>query len=89
LKEIFLDWLQRNVHPQRAAKVESLIRQSRGGKLYDASYAARRRGKGPRVDSLRQTFEVFTRRYELNRNMSPLSRAHFRPPNLSGQLSLF
>ncbi|MDB5325132.1 MAG: hypothetical protein JWM57_701 [Phycisphaerales bacterium] len=90
LKELFLDWLQRNVHPNRAAKVESLIRQSRGGKLYDASYAARRRGKGPRVDALRNTFEVFTRRYGLDRDIGPLSNAGFKRPVLRGtQMQLF
>ncbi|MEM9296587.1 MAG: radical SAM protein, partial [Planctomycetota bacterium] len=41
VKDLFLDWLQRHVHPDRARKVESLIRQARGGKLYDA---------GPRKD---------------------------------------
>ena len=90
LKELFLDWLQRSVHPNRAAKVESLIRQSRGGKLYDASYATRRRGTGPIVDSLRQTFEVFSRRYGLNSDRRPLSREHFRPPTRPGtQMRLF
>ena len=90
LKELFLDWLQRSVHPQRAAKVESLIRQARGGKLYDASYATRRRGKGPIVDALRTTFDVFTRRYGLDQPLPPLSRAHFRRPLLPGaQMSLF
>jgi DNA repair photolyase len=89
LKELFLDWLQRSVHPSRAAHVESLIRQSRGGKLYDASMAARRRGKGKIVEQLAQTFDVFARTYGLNRDIQPLSRKHFRRPNLSGQMSLF
>ncbi len=90
LKEIFLDWLQRNVHPERAKKVESLIRQARGGKLYDASrHHDRRRGRGPLVEQINQTFDVFTRKYGLNRKMEPLSAAHFKRPNLSGQMSLF
>jgi DNA repair photolyase len=89
LKDLFLDWLQRNVHPDRARKVESLIRQTRGGKLYDASYPNRRRGKGPMVEQLAQTFDVFTRKYGLNRDIRPLSTAHFRRPEINGQLSLF
>jgi len=88
LKELFLDWLQRSVHPQRAAKVESLIRQSRGGKLYDASRAAKRRGRGPMVEQVAQTFDVFARRYGLNRDIRPLTAQHFRRPEL-GQLTLF
>lgn len=90
LKEIFLDWLQRNVHPQRAAKVESLIRQARGGKLYDSSYATRRRGTGPIIEALRTTFDVFSRRYGLDEPLPALSNAHFRPPvPRGGQMSLF
>lgn len=88
IKDLFLDWLQRNVHPDRARKVESLIRQSRGGKLYDAS-RDRRRGQGNLPAQLAQTFDVFTRRYGLNRDIRPLSTAHFRRPDTSGQLPLF
>jgi DNA repair photolyase len=89
LKDLFLDWLKRNVHPDRARKVESLIRQARGGKLYQASYPNRRRGKGPMVEQLAQTFDLFTRKYGLNRDIRPLSTAHFRRPDVSGQMGLF
>lgn len=89
LKDLFLDWLKRNVHPDRARKVESLIRQSRGGKLYEASYPSRGRGRGPIVEQVARTFDVFTRRYGLNRDVRPLSSAHFRRPELGGQLTLF
>jgi hypothetical protein len=89
LKDLFLDWLKRCVHPDRARKVESLIRQSRGGKLYEASYPNRRRGRGPIVEQLAQTFDVFTRKYGLNRDIRPLSTAHFRRPEIGGQMGLF
>lgn len=88
LKDLFLEWLQRNVHPDRARKVESLIRQSRGGKLYDAG-KNRGRGDGPIARQLAQTFDVFTRRYGLNRDIRPLSGAHFVKPDTSGQMGLF
>jgi len=88
VKDLFLDWLQRNVHPERAKKVESMIRQSRGGKLYDASFK-RGRGSGHFVDQIRQTFDVFTRKYDLNRHMKPLSSAHFRRPESGDQMQLF
>jgi DNA repair photolyase len=89
LKDLFLDWLNRSVHPDRARKVESLIRQVRGGKLYQSDYATRRRGTGPLVEHLSQTFDLFTRKYGLNRDIRPLSSAHFKRPDASGQLSLF
>jgi DNA repair photolyase len=89
LKDLFLDWLQRSVHPSRATHVESLIRQSRGGKLYDATMTQRGRGKGKIVEQLSQTFDVFCRKYGLNRDVRPLSSKHFRRPQLHGQMSLF
>lgn len=89
LKDLFLDWLQRSVHPDRARKVESLIRQSRGGKLYDAATAIRGRGRGPISEHLARTFDVFTRKYGLNRDVRPLSTAGFRRPETGEQMSLF
>lgn len=88
MKDLFLDWLKRCVHPDRARKVESLIRQSRGGKLYEAA-VNRGRGRGPIVEQIAQTFDVFTRKYGLNRNIRPLSTAHFRRPEAQGQGRLF
>ena len=89
IKDLFLDWLSRNVHPDRARKVESQIRQMRGGKLYDARMETRRVGQGVMVEQIKKTFDVFTRRYGLNRDMRPMSRANFRKPDVSGQMMLF
>lgn len=88
VKDLFLDWLKRSVHPERAAKVESLLRQARGGKLYNAANR-RHRGNGPIVAQIAQVFDVFTRKFELNRNLKPLSGANFRRPESAGQLRLF
>ncbi len=89
VKDLFLDWLKRCVHPDRARKVESLIRQASSGKLYDSSYEGRRRGKGAMAEQLATTFDVFTRRYGLNRDVRSLSTANFRRPETGGQMSLF
>jgi len=89
VKELFLDWLKRSVHPERARKVESLIRQARGGKLYQSAYRTRHRGTGGYVKQIAQTFEVFTRKYDLNRHIRSFSTAHFRRPSPPGQMSLF
>jgi DNA repair photolyase len=88
IKDLFLDWLKRSVHPDRARKVESLIRQASGGKLYRAS-PDRRRGQGHLAAQIAQTFDLFTRKYGLNRDIRPLSTAHFRRPEISGQMHLF
>ena len=87
IKDLFLDWLKRCVHPDRARKVESLLRQARGGKLYDAT-KNRHRGRGPIAEQLAQTFDIFPRKYGLNRDVRPLSSAHFRRPDVSGQMAL-
>ena len=89
VKDLFLDWLKRSLHPDRARKVESLLRQARGGKLYESSYPKRRHGRGPIVEQLARTFDVFTRKYGLNRDIRPLSTAHFCRPENSGQMHLF
>jgi len=86
---LFLDWLQRSVHPSRATHVESLIRQSRGGKLYSAAPNQRGRGKGKIVEQLSQTFDVFSRKYGLNRDVRPLNTKVFRRPSIGGQMTLF
>jgi DNA repair photolyase len=88
LKDLFLDWLDRSVHPSRAKHIESLIRQSRGGKLYNAT-KNRHRGKGKIVEQLAQTFDVFARKFGLNRDVRPLTTKNFRRPSIGGQMTLF
>lgn len=88
LKDLFLDWLARHT-PDRAQHVESLIRQAHGGKLYDARRGPRRRGTGHLADQIAQVFDVFTRRYGLNRDVRPISGRRFRRPSLHGQMELF
>jgi hypothetical protein len=65
-----------------------MMRQASGGKLYDAS-SNRHRGRGPMAEQIATTFDVFTRRYGLNRDVRPMSSAHFRRPEVNGQLRLF
>jgi DNA repair photolyase len=89
IKDLFLDWLQRSVHPERAKRVEARIREAHGGKLYNASSPDRRRGQGHVAEQIAGMFDVFTRKYGLNRDIRPLSAAHFRRPQLDGQIPLF
>src|SRR5580704_9774805 len=89
LKDLFLDWLNRSVHPDRARTVESFMRRASGGKLYRASSPDRHRGQGHLAGQIAQNFDVFTRKFGLNRDIRPLSTAHFRRPETNGQLGLF
>jgi DNA repair photolyase len=86
---IFLDWLR--VHrPQQASRVESRIRQTRQGNLYQSQFGARMRGTGAYAELLDQTFVVLQRKLGLDQPWPPLDCSQFRPPRLpGGQLSLF
>jgi DNA repair photolyase len=89
VREVFLDWLRRE-RPNHAAKVESFIRSTRGGELYNSKWGERQRGRGIMAEQIEQTFHVFAKRYELDREWPPLNGEAFRPPKpTSGQLSLF
>ncbi|WP_191489222.1 PA0069 family radical SAM protein [Pseudomonas sp. FEN] len=63
---LFEEWLAAH-YPQRATHVLSLIRQSRGGELYDSRFGARMRGEGPFADLLAQRFAKAIKRLGLNR----------------------
>lgn len=71
IKALFLEWLQRHF-PDRAAKVESFIRESRDGELYRSEFFTRHRGTGERAASIERTFALFQKRYGLNGRWTPL-----------------
>jgi DNA repair photolyase len=79
LKEVFGAWLSEH-EPTRAAKVLSLIRQARGGKLYDAKFGERMRGEGPYAAMLSRRFEVACRRHGFDRERPKLDTSSFRVP---------
>ena len=84
---LFEQWLHDH-YPQRADHVLSLIRQSRGGELYDSRFGARMRGEGVFAELLAQRFGKAIRRLELDRRDGyELDRTAFCPPG--GQLALF
>lgn len=79
-KALFVDWLERNL-PDSHDRIVGLIRQIRGGRLYDSTYGQRFRGRGPLAEQIGRTFEVFSRRYGLAYGRSTLSSAAFRRPD--------
>jgi DNA repair photolyase len=89
VRPVFLEWLERT-HPAHRQRVESLIRRTRGGELNDARFGSRMKGTGPLAAQIKQTFEVFSRRYGLSRKLEPLDLSRFqRPRPNAGQLRLF
>jgi DNA repair photolyase len=86
---IFMRWLKDH-RPLAAERVESLIREMRGGKLYDARWGERMRGIGPYAEGIAETFEVFARKLGLKGPVPDLDVSQFRPPRNDGrQLRLF
>lgn len=86
---LFERWLEQHF-PDRADKVLNRIRSMRGGKLYDATWGQRGRGRGPWADQIRSLFEVSRRKAGLDREGGSLSTAAFRRPHdPRGQLALF
>jgi DNA repair photolyase len=84
------DWLKRHF-PDKAAHVLSLVRQSRGGKLYVSEWGKRMTGTGPYADLLQLRFEKACKRLGLNQRRSAfeLDKTLFRKPAKPGdQLSL-
>jgi DNA repair photolyase len=86
---VFTNWL-RTHRPLAAARVESLIRDVRGGKLNDSQYGRRMRGSGTYAEGIKNSFVLFSKRLGLDAPWEPLDSTRFRPPRMSGgQMSLF
>jgi DNA repair photolyase len=89
VSDLFAEWLHAE-YPDRAARVLSLIRQTRGGKLYDSRFGLRGRGEGPYAEMLRKRFAVARTRLGLSPDPPPLDSTRFRVPSRDrAQGSLF
>jgi DNA repair photolyase len=89
IKDLFGEWLQAH-YPLKAARVLGLVRDTRGGRLYDSRFGARMRGTGPQADLLKRRFEIACDRLGLSRGPDPLDVTLFRvPPGKGEQIRLF
>ncbi len=79
IKELFEEWLKTH-RPDRTERVLSLIRQMRGGQLYDAEFGSRMRGEGPLALLLSQRFAAAVKRLGLNRLGVRLDTSAFHVP---------
>lgn len=93
-KALFLDWLKRR-EPAKAARIEGLVRDARGGGLYRARFGERMRGEGAYARQIGQTVRIFAKRYGLDRPIPPLNSREFirvpveAAPDADHQLRLF
>ena len=91
LVTLFEQWLQLH-YPLKATHVMSLIRQSRGGKAYDADFKSRMTGQGLFAEMISKRFHLACQRFDLNHQRQPLCSDLFTPPTTGDsppQMSLF
>ncbi len=82
------EWLTENV-PDRASRVMRNIRETRGGRDYQAEFGTRMSGTGPYADIIAQRFRAASRRLGIDRKLAPLRTDLFiKPQAPSSQLSL-
>ena len=58
---VFLERLRRSL-PTRARRVESLLREIRGGRLYDGTFGKRMQGEGKYWEGIRELFDLWHRK---------------------------
>ncbi len=88
VEPVFREWLHRT-QPDKAEKVESLLRQTRGGKLNDSDWSQRMTGAGKIADQIRAMFSVVRKKLGFE-ELPVLACEHFQPPApTQGQLRLF
>jgi DNA repair photolyase len=88
LKQLFEEWLHAHF-PDRASHVLNLIRDMRGGQLYQAEFGTRMSGTGPMAELIAQRFEKAHARLGFEGG-APLDTTLFRPPARRGEtLPLF
>ncbi|MND93886.1 Radical SAM superfamily protein [compost metagenome] len=89
IKDLFREWLA-DARPDRAARVMSLIRQTRGGKDYDPDWSQRMKGTGPVAELIAARFKAAIKRYGLDGPRHALDVTQFRiPADARPQLDLF
>lgn len=89
VEPVFLEWLAR-AQPDKKAKVESRIRATRGGKMYEGTFGVRMKGRGEIAEQIRKTFKLFAHRHGLDKKHEGLDATQFRRPvTSSGQGWLF
>jgi DNA repair photolyase len=79
IKDLFDEWLRAN-RPERAERVLSLIRQMRGGALYQAEFGLRMKGEGPIAELLGARFQAAVKRLGLNKIRYRLDTMRFAVP---------
>lgn len=84
IEQLFQEWLAQH-YPERAKRVMSLVRQTRGGKAYDPRFGIRQRGEGPYAGLLAQRFKRALQHFGLTAPRLALRTDLFTPPTPPGR----
>lgn len=88
VEPVFREWLERT-QPLKAQKVESFIKQTRGGKMNRSNWGQRMVGTGKLAEQINTLFQVFHRKLKFP-GLPPHECGQFQPARpASGQLRLF
>ena len=86
---LFKEWVEAEF-PNHANKILGKVRESHGGKDYDAEWGKRLRGEGHYAQLISHRFKLACRRLGLQNDLPPLRTDLFQVPSQAGdQLSLF
>jgi DNA repair photolyase len=84
---LFVEWLREHF-PERAEHVLSLVRQQRGGALYESQFGSRQRGFGPLAALLEARFRNARKRLKLHHEVELRCDKFSAPRPSRGQLDL-
>jgi DNA repair photolyase len=87
VEPVFLEWLKRT-QPTKAAKVESLIRQTREGKLYSSDWSQRMQGTGLIAQHIKDVFKLYHQKLAFT-DLPPQTTELFKVPLRDSQRMLF
>ena len=82
IRQMFEDWAHTHF-PDRARHILSLVRETRGGAMYDARFGARQTGTGVYADLLAERFRLAARKHGMegtNARSQPLDCTQFAVP---------
>ncbi len=88
VKDLFLDWLERN-YPEKASKIINRVKDVRRGKLNDPEFFSRMSGKGEIAESISQLFRASCKKYGLNKTKTYIAEKLFTRPAAGTQNTLF
>jgi len=87
VKDVFLSRLKERL-PLRFQRVVNRLKEARRGRLYNSEFFERRKGYGQYWQTIEKMFEIYQKKFELDRFPSLPNQSPFRRPNAQQELPL-